>query len=313
MQLDVLLEHLKDGDAPLCIVGDDNEREAAYRAIMRRLDAVNPLFVRSHSPRAILTRNGGSLLILTALELLAQIGPLQDIHIPAGKFWLGRDNGYSDERPMRQHDSAAFWMQPFPVTVGTYALAVRAGVVDAPPTGPMGVTWEDQQCHPFHPVVMVHQEDCEMFALWLARLTGQPWRLPTEAEWEYAARGSDQRLYPWGDADDLSRANVTNQDEDNEDDEDTDDEPFAATLESVGCRRAGDSPFGVADMVGNIAEWTSSPLTTYGEDTTPNNPSLTMVVRGGSYETDLRTLTFREYASRFERRLTLGFRLVRSW
>ena len=68
--------------------------------------------------------------------------------------------------------------------------------------------WATQQTHPDHPVVCVSWNDVVAYARWLAKTTGQRWRLPSEAEWEKAARGTDGRIYPWGDTFDKARCNT---------------------------------------------------------------------------------------------------------
>ncbi|MBA3824369.1 MAG: SUMF1/EgtB/PvdO family nonheme iron enzyme [Ktedonobacterales bacterium] len=308
MHIDTLLNQLLPGGAPLAVIPHEADRDEVYAQFMRRLDRMNPLLVRSHSPQSIVLRNGGCVRIITRADLLAEMDGLAEIAIPAGSFWLGREHGYMDERPMLHLPSPAFAIMKFPVTVFAYALAVRAGGV-IPPVATFSLSWEDQQTHPAHPVVMVNQEEAEIFAAWLAHLTGQPWRLPTEMEWEYAARGADdQRLYPWGEAHEPHRVNVANQEEGRLTPTDESRNPV---VEMVGSRPGTESPFGVSDMVGNVDEWTSSPYLTYGAPA-PNNPALTMVARGGNYTMDLHPLTHREIVSRYESRRTLGFRLVRS-
>ena len=95
-----------------------------------------------------------------------------------------------------------------------------------------------------HPVVLVSHADARAYAAWLSRETGQVWRLPTEAEWEKAARGTDGRLFPWGTSFDPKRLNSH------------DAGPFD-TL-PVGSFPSGDSPFGLVDASGQVFEWTAS-------------------------------------------------------
>ena len=110
-----------------------------------------------------------------------------------------------------------------------------------------------------HPVVLVSHADAEAYAAWLGEVTGRPWRLPSEAEWEKAARGSDGRRFPWGDAWDPWRLNSH------------DLGPFD-TL-PVGSFPAGASPFGLLDAAGQVFEWTASP-TGKGR----------FIVKGGSWD-----------------------------
>jgi formylglycine-generating enzyme required for sulfatase activity len=96
-----------------------------------------------------------------------------------------------------------------------------------------------------HPVVGVTLHDALAYCRWLSEATGQPITLPSEAEWEKAARGADDtRAYPWGDDFDAARCNV-------------DESGFAGTT-PVGIFLDGASPYGCLDMAGNVWEWTRS-------------------------------------------------------
>ncbi len=108
----------------------------------------------------------------------------------------------------------AFAIGQHPVTVAEYACAVRAKAVREPQQfeysgTKFGPDWKTQQTHPDHPVVCVSWNDVVAYCAWLAKTTGQPWRLPSEAEWEKAARGTDGRIYPWGDTFDKARCNTS--------------------------------------------------------------------------------------------------------
>ncbi len=135
--------------------------------------------------------------------------------------------------------------------------------------------WQMQLQRPDHPAVSVRWLAATAYAAWLAGLTGQPWRLPTEAEWEKAARwdGRASRIYPWGDKFDETRANTKDSDK--------------RTTTPVGAYPSGVSPCGAQDMAGNVNEWTSSLIKPY-----PYNPSDgreapnsagDRVLRGGSW------------------------------
>jgi formylglycine-generating enzyme required for sulfatase activity len=143
----------------------------------------------------------------------------------------------------------AFQIARFPVTVAEYACAVRAGVMRAPAVDSYSpISWPIQLARPDHPVVNISWHDAMAYAKWLAARTGQPWwRLPTEAEWEKAARfdptsGTSERIYPWGDPFDRSRCNTS--------------ESRIGTTMPVGRYPAGESPSGARDMAGNVWEWT---------------------------------------------------------
>jgi toxoflavin biosynthesis protein ToxD len=95
-----------------------------------------------------------------------------------------------------------------------------------------------------HPVVLVNHDDAEAFARWLSDETGRTWRLPTEMEWQKAARGTDGRMFPWGDTWDPNLLNTH------------DAGPF--TTLPVGSFPAGASPYGMLDAAGQVFEWTST-------------------------------------------------------
>ena len=96
-----------------------------------------------------------------------------------------------------------------------------------------------------HPVVLVSHDDAEAYAAWLSKQTGKTWRLPTEIEWEKAARGTDGRRFPWGDSYDPRRLNSH------------DLGPFDTM--PVGSFPEGASPFGILDAAGQVFEWTATP------------------------------------------------------
>ena len=95
-----------------------------------------------------------------------------------------------------------------------------------------------------HPVVLVSHADAEAFAAWLSDETGQTWRLPSEMEWQKAARGTDGRMFPWGETWDPTPLNTH------------DAGPF--TTVPVGSFPSGASPFGMLDAAGQVFEWTST-------------------------------------------------------
>src|SRR5262249_2779754 len=133
--------------------------------------------------------------------------------VSAGEFLMGSDPkrdraAWDDERPQHRVTLPGYEIARYPVTVAEYVRFVRA----AGPGSPRNqLTWEQQlDGRPDHPVVNVSWRDAVAYAAWLARATGRPWRLPSEAEWEKAARwdGRAARIYPWGDAFDGARCNT---------------------------------------------------------------------------------------------------------
>lgn len=164
--------------------------------------------------------------------------------VPAGPYLSGsdprRDPEASDtDPPVRSIVVPAFHIARFPLTIAEYDCAVRAGALRAPRA------WDRQSQRPHHPVVYLSWRDAVSYAGWLAQVTGEPWRVPTEEEWEKAARGTDGRAFPWGDQWDPRRANTS------------DGGPGDTT--PVGYYSGGVSPYGAFDMAGNVNEWCGIP------------------------------------------------------
>ena len=125
------------------------------------------------------------------------------------------------------------------------------------------------------PVYALSPEAADSYARWLSVRTGRAFRLPTEAEWEYAATGGDSRQFPWGESWDPLRVNTA--------------ERGPLTTTPVGIYVGGDSPFGVADMAGNVEEYVSDPYRPYPgaeavhDDLVQLHGANYRVARGGSY------------------------------
>ncbi|MFI5340291.1 MAG: formylglycine-generating enzyme family protein, partial [Candidatus Methylomirabilales bacterium] len=214
------------------------------------------------------------------------------VRIPAGTFIMGdtHGDGEDDERPANRLTLPAFWIDRTEVTNAQFSRFVQTSGYR-----PQGEWQETAAGKDPHPVVYVTWHDAVAYC----RRAGM--RLPTEAEWEYAARGADGRKYPWGDQWDDSRArfsgNRGNQ-----------------TTAPVGSYPIGASPFGVLDMAGNVWEWMSSLYRPYAYIPTdgrenPNAPGR-RVVRGGSWllnPWDLRA-AHRDWAEPDYRSPYIGFR-----
>ncbi|MCY7304523.1 MAG: SUMF1/EgtB/PvdO family nonheme iron enzyme [Thermoleophilia bacterium] len=187
--------------------------------------------------------------------------------IPAGEFTMGSDPAAEfapepDEEPQHRVPVAAFGIGRTQVTNAEYAMFVAASGYPAPSHWPDGAPTADQESHP---VSYVSWEDARAFCAWAGGF------LPTEAQWERAARGDDGRTWPWGD--DAPTANHAT---------------FAAAgTSAVGLHPAGASPFGALDLAGNVWEWTMSAYRAYPfhaadgreDDASPG----LRVVRGGAY------------------------------
>lgn len=198
------------------------------------------------------------------------------VTVPAGPFRLGSDkardtDARSDETNRIVVDLPAFQIGRFPVTVTEYACFVRALVHagrETPLDASFRMGWKHQLRWLDHPVTTVSWYNAYDYAAWLAERTGQPWRLPTEAEWEKAARSdprdplgpSSERIYPWGDVFDFDRCNVKGSLRNGESaiGEYGPDTP-GPRFDQRFFRQSGASPCGVEEMAGNVSEWTASP------------------------------------------------------
>ncbi|MGW7006443.1 formylglycine-generating enzyme family protein [Streptomyces sp. NPDC054933] len=187
-------------------------------------------------------------------------------HVGVVESWIEK------ETPAHSVRLDDFWIGSYPVTNAEYRDFLHdTGHERRPCTWYLGAyPWERSN----HPVAGVSPQDADAYAAWLSRRTGHPWRLPTEAEWEYAAKGPDGREFPWGDDFDPARANTR--------------ETGVHTTTPVGAFPAGRSPFGAYDMAGNVEEYVADHYTPY-----PGGPFVDdhlvqsigdyRVARGGSF------------------------------
>jgi formylglycine-generating enzyme required for sulfatase activity len=195
---------------------------------------------------------------------------LELVCVPAGEFLMGShpardEHALDNEQPQHRVAVAEFSIGKYPVTNAQYAAFARAVGQEAP----------DQRGKEDHPVVNVSWRRAVAFCEWLSRETGRPFRLPTEAEWEKAARGVDGRIYPWGDEWDPHKCNSP--------------ESGIGGTSPVGrFSPAGDSPCGAADMAGNVWEWCGSVYRPYpyrAEDGREDPDAKGYrVLRGGSFD-----------------------------
>jgi formylglycine-generating enzyme required for sulfatase activity len=200
---------------------------------------------------------------------------MEFMRVPAGKFIMGSTNGENDERPQHTVDiSYDYWMARYSVTNEQYYAYVKAKGIDHPVSG-----WEKKKDHP---VVRTNWVTVMEYCKWLNNLiqaelpSGGEVRLPTEAEWEKAARGTDGREYPWGNVLDRNKCNSG--------------ERRSTTPVSLYSPQ-GDSPYGCGDMVGNVMEWTHSEKKAYPYSATDGREdekaTVTRVVRGGSFVSEV--------------------------
>jgi serine/threonine protein kinase, bacterial len=188
------------------------------------------------------------------------------VEIPGGSFTMGNDSDGPDPKPAHMVDVPTFQIDKFEVTNSDFKAFVDATgyETDAEKTGdkPWGAYAANKDNHP---VVKVSWNDATAFCKWAGE------RLPTEAEWEKAARGTDGRTYPWGNDWDPKKVNGK-------------DSGIRGTT-AVGSYPQGASPFGVDDMGGNVWEWTSSTADHYPGNTAPSKlyGSNVYIIRGGGW------------------------------
>jgi eukaryotic-like serine/threonine-protein kinase len=202
-------------------------------------------------------------------KVVPPVAPLGMAYVPGGEFSMGYDKGSAVERPSRRVTVKPFFIDLYEVTCEEYKKFITATGHRAPACWinrdyPRG--WAKR------PVTGVDWDDASAYAAWAGK------RLPTEAEWEFAARGSDGRRYPWGSQWKVNAANA--------------DSTSHKHPDNVGVHKAGASPFGVFDLAGNAWEWTASDYTDYA---TGGARSDQKVIRGGSWAEDRQkaTATFR--------------------
>jgi formylglycine-generating enzyme required for sulfatase activity len=207
-------------------------------------------------------------------------------NIPAGTFRMG-SRFHLREHPARAVFVPEFQMAHVPVMVGQYAVFIESDAVDdkrwwsaegwAWQQGesdgwgredrriPAG--WEAQLGRTFRPVTGVTAYEAEAYCAWLSAVKNKAIRLPTEAEWEYAARSDDGRPFPWGEEFAPGLANTSEK------------ELFDSV--DAGSLPGDASPFGLLDMCGNVQQWTASSYAPKAGEVYPPGPL--RVARGGSF------------------------------
>lgn len=244
----------------------------------------------------------------------AQSSPGTDqVAIPAGPFVMGRDDGAADERPAHKVELPAFSIDRLPVTDTDFAAFLNA-------VGPVnskgerlfdfddndarihkrGEKWVADKGFENHPVVEVSWAGARDYCAWAGK------RLPTEAEWEKAARGADGRKYPWGNGPpDKSKAQFN--------------AGYNQTA-PVGSFPRGASPYGILDLAGNVWEWVSSAYLPYPYDARDgredSNPGPVRGTRGGGHDSSADEITTTHRGRDLSRNFrsghhNIGFRCVR--
>jgi formylglycine-generating enzyme required for sulfatase activity len=193
------------------------------------------------------------------------------VYVPGGEFTMGSANGETEEKPVHRVSLDAFWIDQTEVTNAMYAKCVLADECDQP-SSVSSYARESYFGNPDfgnYPVIYVSWADANAYCLWADR------RLPTEAEWEKAARGTDRRIYPWGN--EAPSRDLLNYNAMVGDTTEVDDYPNGASL------------YGALDMAGNVWEWVADWYggSYYADSRTSNPPGPVSgqerVLRGGSW------------------------------
>ena len=229
--------------------------------------------------------------------------------IPGGKVTIGRNADEcrgnpdcqisEDETPAHQVNLAPFFLSRYEVTNQEYLEFVQA-TQTAPPPVWKGSRFPSGQAD--WPVTDITWEQATAYCVWRAGRDGLPYRLPTEEEWEYAARGTDNRLFSWGNEWNPEFANVAKRPQNQQ-------LPLPVTTQNVDI-----SPFGIVGMTGNVKEWTASSFSVYpGGSYVPTQSDQTCkVIRGGSFKNipDASRTSFRTWDLPTFQAPNLGFRLA---
>jgi serine/threonine-protein kinase len=259
--------------------------------------------------------------VRVAVDLLDPPASADDLYVPRGPARLGGDREAPDSLPPEVADLEAFVVRRFPVTVAEYLaflddLVARGDVGEALRHAPSEHAGQaggrpavelngahfapvprlnGRTLRPREPVVLVDCAGAEAYARWRSGIDGLPWRLPTEREWEKAARGVDGRFFPWGNGFDPSFACVMGTG------------GGAPALALVDEHPLDVSPYGMRGAGGNVREWSSDPWSTA-------RPHELRVIRGGSFTSGpaFCRCAGRTVAAPEARLSMVGFRLARA-
>jgi len=244
--------------------------------------------------RPLLVRRGTHLQLHVKLFASREVGP-DYLHVGAGCFEMGGDFEAEGAGAKQRVFVDNFAISRYPVTVGEYLLFLD-DLAAKNPAAALRYTpryGNRESTDPRQPVAGVSAEAAKTYAEWLSARKGQTFSLPTEAQWEKAARGLDARAYPWGDNFDASfchsRQSVAGR----------------PTMMPIGSFAEDISVYGARDMAGLVNEWTDSAFFT-------DDPSM-LVARGGSFEETAQDcrVARRMALGKDEQHPTVGFRLVR--
>ncbi|MGH9824052.1 MAG: formylglycine-generating enzyme family protein, partial [Blastocatellia bacterium] len=212
--------------------------------------------------------------------------------VPAGTYTIGREGGDLYSSPVHKATLQAFYIDKTEVTNAQYKKFVDATGQKSPDDWAGG---EIPAGNDNYPVVGVSWKDASAYAAWADK------RLPTEEEWEAAARGPEALIYPWGNDWRPGAANIGTR-----------------GIVDVGSFTDGASPFGVLDMIGNVWEWTADEFKTYSGNPaklpyTLSSGSVYRVIRGGAFDGNkTNDATYRGFLEENKRYPKTGFRCVKT-
>ena len=227
------------------------------------------------------------------------------VYVPEGEFTMGSDNARKDARPAHLVYLDAFWIDQTEVTNKQYAMCVSDGGCKHPLENRSKTHSDYYGNSKFddYPVIFLDWDMAKAYCSWADR------RLPTEAEWEKAARGTDQTILPWGETINCSYANINYYDV----------HPCVGDTAPVRSYPKGVSPYGAYDMIGNVWEWVNDVyVESYYQESPYENPpgpgsGNIHVMRGGSWVQGRYSVFYRErFHSDYSSYTNIGFRCAMS-
>lgn len=293
-----------------CLQEDPKMRPQSYFEVKQMLDTIfSDYKEENQAPKRQDEQELSKLLKVKPNERLS-LTPKGMIYIPSGKCQIGSPDCGQDALPIYPWETKGFYMDRVPVTNEQFARFVEetnyTTQAEREEGAPLwengnwivlpGISWKKPHQHPlpkdfmFHPVTQVSYEDALAYATWLGR------RLPTEQEWEYAAKGGQgSDKYPWGENISLAQANYSSQG-------------------TCAVMRYSPNGYGVYDLIGNVWEWTDSYYQAYpgNRDENPHFGKKYRVIRGGAwlYDAAYCMLSYRNANQAEHAYPTVGFRTV---
>ena len=260
-----------DGDNFRCMISATNTNTEFFR--FPDITEVTAVFSDIQSSMDFPKYNNIQEALENGLNFVRTADGMEEVYIPAGTFEMGYNgqDAKPDESNIHTVSLSSFLIDKYEISTSQYALCVKQGVCTAPASKASykDTSYYENPVYDNYPVIYINWDQAEKYCEWVGM------RLPTEAEWEYAARGIEEYLYPWGDSYDPNLVNdVSN---------------GLYLLEASGSRPDDKSPLGVFDLGGNVSEWIWDFYldTQYNSAVPQKNPSgpatgYYHVIRGGS-------------------------------